>query len=66
VARPGIDPNLLEAITQILIHAHEDAAGQTALDSFQTTRFDTFPEGIEAAFSKMRTMMEIAQSIHQP
>ena len=66
VARPGIDPALLEAITQVLISAHEDQAGQAALEPFQTTRFDQFPEGIEAAQERMRQMMDIVQAIPMP
>lgn len=63
VARPGIDPQLLEAIKQILITAHENQEGRTALEPFQTSRFDEFPEGIEAAQNRMREMMEIVQNI---
>ncbi len=63
VARPDMDPNLLEAVKQILTTAHEDEAAQAALEAFQTTRFDEFPEGIEAAQARMREMMEIVQDI---
>lgn len=66
VARPGIDPELLEAVKQILITAHESEEGQAALEPFQTSRFDEFPEGIEAAQNRMREMMEIAQDIPMP
>ncbi len=66
VARPGMDPALLGAITQILISAHESEAGRAALEPFQTTRFDVFPEGIEAAQVKMRMLMELVQAIQLP
>jgi len=64
--RPGLDPQLLEAIKRILISAHENEQGQAALEPFQTTRFDEFPEGIEAAQNRMRDMMEIIQAIPMP
>ncbi len=66
VARPGIDPELLDTIKQILITVHETEAGSAALEPFQTSRFDEFPEGIEAAQEQMREMMEIVQDIPMP
>jgi phosphonate transport system substrate-binding protein len=66
VARPNMDAALLEAIKQVLTTVHEDKAGQAALDPFQTTRFDEFPEGIEAAQDEMRAMMETVQGISLP
>jgi len=66
VARPCIEPELLQAIKEILLAAHEDEQGQVALDTFQTGRFDEFPEGIEAAQDRMREMIEIVQDIPLP
>jgi phosphonate transport system substrate-binding protein len=66
VARPGMDPGLLETVKQILVTAHESEAGAAALEPFQTSRFDEFPEGIEAAQERMREMMEIVQNIPMP
>lgn len=66
LARRGLEPDLLEAIVQVLTGIHEDEAGQTALDAFQTTRFDEFPEGIELATGRMREMMELVQDIPLP
>jgi phosphonate transport system substrate-binding protein len=66
VARPGLDPELLEAIKQVLTTAHESEAGQAALEPFQTSRFDEFPEGIEAAQNRMREMMDVVQDIPMP
>jgi len=66
VARAGLEPELLEAIKQVLIGINEDSAGQAALEAFQTTQFDEFPEGIEAATARMRDMMEIAKDISLP
>jgi phosphonate transport system substrate-binding protein len=66
IARPGMDPELLETVKQVLITAHESEAGQAALEPFQTSRFDEFPEGIEAAQDRMREMMEVVQGIPMP
>ncbi|MCP4542766.1 MAG: phosphate/phosphite/phosphonate ABC transporter substrate-binding protein [Chloroflexi bacterium] len=66
VARPGMDLELQNAIKQILITAHESKAGSAALEPFQTSRFDEFPEGIEAAQNRMREMMKIVQDIPMP
>ena len=66
VARPGIDPALLEAIKTILIDADTTDAGMAALEPFQTSQFDDFPEGIEAAQERMRAMMEIVQDLPLP
>lgn len=66
VARPGIAPELLDAIKQVLIHANESEAGLSALDPFQTTQFDEFPEGIEVAKETMRAMMDQVASIELP
>ena len=57
VIRSDIDPNLQDAIIKILISMHESEAGQAALAPFQTSKFDEFPEGIEAAENRMRDMM---------
>ena len=66
VARAGIDQDLLAAIIDILIIAHEDEAGSAALDAFQTTKFDQFPEGIDSALDRMREMMKIVEGIVTP
>jgi len=66
LARSGLDPELLGAIKQVLISIHEDEAGKDALEAFQTTRFDEFPDGIERATDRMREMMGIAKDIPLP
>jgi phosphonate transport system substrate-binding protein len=66
VARPNLEPELLDAIKQVLISMHADETGLAPLEAFQTTQFDEFPEGIEAATAHMREMMEIAKDISLP
>ncbi|MEJ5224171.1 MAG: PhnD/SsuA/transferrin family substrate-binding protein [Anaerolineales bacterium] len=66
MVRPGMDAALVEAIKQALIGMDENDAGKTALKPFQTTQFDEFPEGIEAATRRMREMMDIVKDIRLP
>ena len=66
VVSPQIDRDLLNAITEVLLNAHETEAGKAALGPFQTEKFDRFPEGIEAASESMRNMLEIINTIPLP
>jgi phosphonate transport system substrate-binding protein len=66
VARADMDPELLAVIIQVLVTAHETEAGQAALEPFQTTRFDEFPQELEAASNRMREMMEAIQDLPLP
>ena len=62
----GLDEGLAQAIVQVLTSMHENEAGAAALEPFQTSKFDEFPEGIEAASARMREMMELVQGIQLP
>jgi len=66
VIRSGLDDGLVQTIVQVLTTMHETEAGAAALDPFQTSKFDEFPEGIEAATARMREMMELVQKIQLP
>ncbi|CAG0969239.1 putative ABC transporter phosphonate/phosphite binding protein PhnD2 [Anaerolineales bacterium] len=66
VVRAGLEPKLQKAILNALMTMHEDPNAKTALEKFQTTRFDTFPEGVDAATSRMREMMELVKNIPLP
>jgi phosphonate transport system substrate-binding protein len=66
VARPGLDPKLLQAIEQILTTMHENPEGQKVLENFQTEKFDEFPEGLDKATTRMREMMELVKDIPLP
>ena len=50
----------------MLTTMHETEAGAAALEAFQTTKFDEFPEGIETATTRMREMMELVGGIQIP
>lgn len=64
--RADLEPDLVEAIVEILLAADENPDGQAALEAGQTTQFDEFPEGIEAAVARMRDLLEIVQAIPLP
>lgn len=68
IAGPKIEPALIAAIKQTLIGMDDagNVAGNAAIKSFQTTQFDEFPEGLEAATSRMREMMKIVRGIPLP
>jgi phosphonate transport system substrate-binding protein len=66
LARSGLDEELLQAILRVLTTMHETESGLAALEPFQTSRFDEFPEGIESATARMREMMELVKEIRLP
>lgn len=66
VIRSGLDEELVQAIVRVLTTMHETEAGAAALEPFQTSKFDEFPEGIESASARMREMMELVQDIQLP
>lgn len=66
VMRSGLDPELAQAIVRVLTTMHETEAGAAALEPFQTSKFDEFPEGIESATARMREMMELVKGIQLP
>lgn len=66
LVRSGLDEGLTRAIIRILTSMHETDEGKAALDTFQTSKFDEFPEGISAATARMREMMEIVKDIRLP
>lgn len=66
LVRSGLDEELTQAIIRILTTMHETEAGQVALESFQTSKFDEFPDGINAATQRMREMMDLVKGIPLP
>ena len=60
VAQGSMDPEQLEVIKALLVGLDETPEGQEILDEFDTSQFDEFPEGVEAAFARMRELYEIA------
>lgn len=64
IVRPGMDPDLMEAIKQALLAADASEEGQAALLAFDdTARFDEFPEGIDQALARMREMQAIVEEV---
>jgi len=66
LAAPGLDEQYLSALTQILTTLHASETGKSALASFQTTRFETFPGGADAATRRLREMLSIVKGISLP
>ena len=64
--RSGLDDELVQAIIRVFTTMHETEAGSAALELFQTTKFDEFPQGIEAATARMREMMELVRDVPLP
>lgn len=59
MASRHLDRVTLEAITQLLVDLDETSEGQEVLETFGTAQFDLFPEGGQAAISKMRTLYRL-------
>ena len=66
LVRSGLDEELTQAIIRVLTAMHETEEGQPALEAFQTTKFDEFPDGINTATQRMREMMELVKGIQLP
>ena len=66
LVRSSLDEELTQAIIRVLTSMHETEDGKAALESFQTTKFDEFPDGINTATQRMREMMEIVKGIQLP
>ena len=65
--RPGIAPDLQAAITKLLLNADQNNEGKSALDKFsKTTKFDLFPEGIDAALIHIRELVSTVKAARKP
>ena len=57
MARPGMDSELRETITTLLLELHQTAEGQKVLEAFEgTSRFDKLPEGAEGLMNSLREL----------
>lgn len=61
VVAPDMSPELVEAITTLLVELDETEEGQSVLEAFKTSQFDAFPQGIEATLADMRAMYDRVQ-----
>lgn len=62
IVSPDMEPELRDAIVDVLVTAHGSAEGRAALEAFgETAQFDEFPEGIDVAIARMNEMYRIVQ-----
>ncbi len=61
IVRADMDPELLEAITDILIVMHEDDEALEILDTIGIDEFELFPEGVETAIDALQDMFDLVQ-----
>jgi len=62
MVRPNMEPELKEAISQILMGLDDSEEGQVILETLKKTdRFDPFPGGPEAAFDRMRELYRLTR-----
>jgi phosphonate transport system substrate-binding protein len=61
VVAPDMSEDLKAAIKTLLIGMDETEEGQAVLENYQTTQFDEFSEGADAALERMQEIYEIVQ-----
>ncbi len=62
LVRNDLEPDVVEAIKQIMLKMDASAEGQAVLKQFQkTAKFDEFPDGAAAALSQMRELYKLTQ-----
>ena len=58
--RPGLDPQLLARLTNLLTGLEDSEEGRSIMKRLhKTTRFDPFPEGVEATFAPLYRALEV-------
>lgn len=62
LAGAHLTPEQVAALTTLLTGLDEAEGGAEILDEFQTNQFDEFPEGVDAAFTRMRELYEVVQN----
>ena len=59
IRRSGLEEQLTDRISSVLIAMHNTESGRSTLKSFnKTTRFDTFPDGVEATFNPIYDLLD--------
>jgi phosphonate transport system substrate-binding protein len=61
IIRPGVEPTLEAAIKAQLLGMDETEEGRAALEEFDTTQFDEFPEGADKALARMKELYTLVQ-----
>ncbi|MFQ5434364.1 MAG: phosphate/phosphite/phosphonate ABC transporter substrate-binding protein [Anaerolineae bacterium] len=60
--RGDLDPELVTAVSDLLMGLDETEAGLEILDIFKTAQFDEFPGGTENALNRMRELYDLVQN----
>lgn len=58
--RPGMDPELVEKITQLMIDVDDSQEGRRLLRRMKRSKFDLLPLESEAALADLKGLMELA------
>ncbi len=61
VARPDLEPELVEAIKSLFVEMESTPEGQALLETLKTKRFDEFPEGADAFLDRMREIYALVE-----
>jgi phosphate/phosphite/phosphonate ABC transporter binding protein len=65
--RPGFDPALRARLETVLLEMDQTEVGRTALQTMnKTAKFDHFPGGAEAAFARIRAMLDVLDQERGP
>ena len=56
-----LNPEIISKLKTVLLEMNQTEDGQTALEIFLTTEFTEFPEGADAALSRMNTLYQLVQ-----
>ena len=62
LARPDMDPAMIEAVQTLMADLNETTAGQEILITLKTDQFDMFPDGAESTFTRMHQLFELIQA----
>lgn len=64
IHRSDLDPALVARLTEVLVGMHQTDGGVEALRAFDdTSRFDGFPDGVEATFAPIHDMLDELEAL---
>jgi phosphonate transport system substrate-binding protein len=60
--RAGLSPSVANALSNALKEMHKTEAGRKVLKTFKSARFDDFPDGVDATFSRVNGILAALDS----